>query len=168
MVCSRRSTAAGALSIVYKSGTRGSHTHVVFDVTGYFEPGTAGLRFVPLNPARIMDTRSGVVGSQLTGPFHGNVARLLGVDGHWGVPAGAVAVSGNLTVTGQTGAGYIAVSPTAPPPRPATSTLNFPRGDIRANGLVTPLDGTGATYLVFVGGSATTTHLVLDLSGYFE
>ena len=118
---------AGALSIVYKSGTRGSHTHVVFDVTGYFEPGTAGLRFVPLNPARIMDTRSGVVGSQLTGPFHGNVARLLGVDGHWGVPDGAVAVSGNLTVTGQTGAGYIAVSPTAPPPRPATSTLNFPR-----------------------------------------
>ena len=42
-----------------------------------------------------------------------------------------------------------------------------PRTDIRANGLVTPLDGTGATYIVFVGGSATT-HLVLDLSGYFE
>jgi hypothetical protein len=51
---------------------------------------------------------------------------------------------------------------------PATSTLNFPLGDTRANGLVTPLNGSGDTYLVYVGATGKTTHLILDLSGYFE
>ena len=45
---------------MYKA-TAGAHTHVILDVTGYFVPGTAGLRFVPLNPGRIMDTRPGAV-----------------------------------------------------------------------------------------------------------
>jgi hypothetical protein len=159
---------AGELSIVYKSGTPGAQTQVILDVTGYFEPGTGGLRFVPLNPSRIMDTRSTAVGSRLSGVFHANTARILGVEDHWGVPAGAAAVSGNLTVTSQTGAGYVAVSPDPPAPVPATSTLNFPLGDTRANGLVTPLNGTGDTYLVYVGASGKTTQLILDLSGYFE
>ena len=160
-------TAAGALSIVYKSAA-GARTHVILDVTGYFEPGTAGLRFVPLNPSRVMDTRSTAVLSTLHGVFHANSARLLPVDGHWGVPIGAHAISANLTVTQQTAGGFIAVSPTPPPPVPATSTLNFPLADNRANGLVTPLNGSGDTYLVYVGGTGRTTHLVLDLSGYFE
>jgi hypothetical protein len=158
----------GALWLVYKSPVAGAHTQVILDVTGYFEPGTDGLRFVPLNPARIMDTRVSTLGSQLVGVFHAGTARLLGVDGHWGVPAGAAAVSGNLTVTAQTGAGYVAVTPAAPPPNPATSTINFPLGDTRANGLVTPLNGSGDTYLMYVSATGKTTHLILDLSGYFE
>lgn len=157
----------GELSIVYKSGSPGATTHIILDVTGYFEPGTAGLRFVPLNPGRIMDTRSFAVLSGLSGTFAATVPRILPVDGHWGVPPGAAAVSGNLTVTGQTGAGYISVSPGAPPPVPATSTLNFPLGDNRANGLVGPLNA-GDTYLVYMGATGKSTHLILDLSGYFE
>ena len=159
---------SGQLSIVYKSGTAGAQTHVILDITGYFEPGTDGLRFVPLNPGRIMDTRSTAVLSGLSGVFSANTARILDVDGHWGVPPGAAAVTGNLTVVNQTGAGYVSVSPDAPPPVPATSTLNFPLGDTRANGLVTPLNGSGDTYLVYAAASGKTTHLILDLSGYFE
>ena len=140
-------------------------------MTGYFVPGTAGLRFVPLNPGRIMDTRPGAVLSLKTNPFHAGAARALDVAGHWGVPLGAHAISGNLTVTAQTGVGYIAVSPAAPPPVPATSTLNFPLGDNRANGLVSPL-GTGPslgqTWLVYIAATGKTTQLILDLSGYFE
>ena len=71
---------------MYKA-TAGAHTHVILDVTGYFEPGTAGLRFVPLNPGRIMDTRPGAVLSGKTGVFHAGAARALDVAGHWGVPA---------------------------------------------------------------------------------
>ena len=160
----------GRLSIVYKA-TAGAHTHVILDVTGYFVPGTAGLRFVPLNPGRIMDTRPGVVLSGKTGVFHAGAARALDVAGHWGVPVGAQAFTGNLTVTAQTGAGYIAVSPALPPPVPATSTLNFPLKDNRANGLVSPL-GTGPslgqTWLVYISATGKTTQLILDLSGYFE
>jgi hypothetical protein len=159
--------ASGALSIVYKASTAGARTHVILDVTGYFVPGLGGLLFVPLNPSRVMDTRTSLL-SGLHGVFHANAARLLPVDGHWGVPLGAKAVTGNLTVTKQTAGGFIAVSPGAPPPVPPTSTLNFPFGDTRANGLVTPLNGSGDTYLVYVGGTGQTTNLILDLSGYFK
>ena len=159
---------SGALSIVYKASVAGATTHVVLDITGYFVPGTGGLRFVPMNPSRTMDTRSTAVLSGLHGLFSANVARVLPVDGHWGVPVGTAAVTGNLTVTGQTAGGFIALSPTPPPPVPATSTLNFKVADNRANGLVAPLNGSGDTYLVFVGGSGKKTHLILDLSGYFE
>ena len=99
--------------------------------------------------------------------FHGNVARLLGVDGHWGVP-------------GRCGRDQWQPDRHRPDRRrlrrgladgPAAATRHvhpqLPAPDIRANGLVTPLDGSGETYLVYVGGAATT-HLVLDLSGYFE
>ena len=158
---------SGHLSIVYKSST-GAQTHVILDVTGYFVPGTAGLRFVPLNPGRILNTFPGAALSGLNGAFQARTARILPVDGHWGVPVGAPAVSGNLTVAAQTGAGYVAVSPGAPPPTPPTSTLNFPLGDNRANGLVTPLNGSGDTYLVYMASLGKVTHLILDLSGYFE
>jgi hypothetical protein len=157
---------AGAMASVFKS-VAGARTQVVLDVTGYFVPGLGGLRFVPLNPSRIMDTRTTVL-SGLHGVFHASIARLLPVDGHWGVPLGAAAVTGNLTVTGQTAGGYVAISPGLPPTPPPTSTLNFPPGDTRANGLVTPLNGTGDTYLVYVSLSGQTANLILDLSGYFK
>ena len=157
----------GHLSVVYKASP-GAHTHVILDVTGYFVPGTAGLRFVPLSPGRIMATVPGAVLSGLNGVFHARIARILPVEGHFGVPVGAQAFSGNLTVTQQTGAGYVALSPDAPPPTPPTSTLNFPLGDNRANGLVTPLNGSGATHLVYMASVGKVTHLILDLSGYFE
>ncbi len=158
----------GALSIVFKSSTAGATAQVILDVTGYFVPGTGGLRFVPLNPGRIMDTGTRAVLSGLHGTFAANTARQLAVDGHWGVPLTARAVAGNLTVTGQTGGGYISVTPGPPPPGPATSTLNFPLGDTRANGLVTPLNGSGGTYLVYVSVSGKRTNLILDLAGYYE
>ena len=57
---------AGELSIVYKAPA-GATADVLLDITGYFQPGTAGLQFVPLNPSRIMDTRPTAVLSGLTG-----------------------------------------------------------------------------------------------------
>jgi len=40
--------------------------------------------------------------------------------------------------------------------------------DSRANGLVAPLNGSGDTFLVYVGATGKKTDLILDLSGYFE
>ena len=155
-----------ALSIVYRAAS-GATTDVVLDVTGYFEPGTAGLRFVPLNPSRIVNTRPTAVLSGLTGVLVANVPRTLAVEGHWGVPVGAEAVTGNVAVTGQTAGGYLSVTPT-PTATPATSTINFPLGDTRANGIVAPLGGAGDTSFVYKAASGKKTDIVLDLSGYFE
>jgi len=161
------SLSSGSLAIVYKAAG-GATTDVALDITGYFttKPAT-GLAFYPLNPSRIMDSR-GAPRSLLTGPFKSSTPRSLPVTGEWGVPAGAAAVTGNLTVVGQTSAGFVAATDAALP-NPLTSTLNVPLGDIRANGITTPLDGSGASWFVFKGTSASkTTNLVLDLTGYFQ
>jgi hypothetical protein len=155
----------GALSIVYKA-VAGATTDVVLDITGYFVPDTSGLVFYPLNPSRIMDTRT-TVNSGLSGVFHANVSRTLGAGGHWGVPTDAGGVTGNLTVVGQTSAGFVAMTPD-PTPSPSTSTLNFPLGDIRANGIFGPLNGAGQASFIYKAASGKTTNLVLDLTGYFR
>ena len=63
------------------------------------------------------------------------------------VPANAVAVTGNLTVTGPTQGGYVSMTQLTTN-TPSTSTLNFPRSDTRANGVTGPLSGSGTVGLV--------------------
>ena len=155
----------GGLWIVYKAS--GGSTHVILDVTGYYRDTPAGLLFYPLTPGRVMDTRAGVVLSGLSGPFNANGPRRLTIAGHWGAPAGAEAVTGNLTVVGQTAAGYVSATLGAEV-NPTTSVINFPLADIRANGVTLPLNANGRSWFVYKAGAGKATHLVLDLSGYFD
>ena len=137
--------AGGTLSATYVAAA-GASTQLIFDVTGYFVPGTSGASYVPLAPARLLDTR---VGNGLAGAFGANAPRTFQVSGRGGVPSTATAVTGNLTVTGQTAAGYVFLGPN-PTPAPTSSTLNFPIGDTRANGVTVALGAGGslsATYL---------------------
>ena len=83
-----------------------------------------------------------------------------------GVPAGAVAVTGNVTVTQQEAAGYVAVTPTATN-TPPSSTINVPLGDNRANNLTVPLSSTGTLSATYVATTGKKTHLVFDVTGYF-
>jgi hypothetical protein len=158
---------SGDLSITYVTSTGTGTTHAILDVTGYYLPDTSGLRFYPLNPSRLLDTRAGVVLSALTGVFSSNVARTFTVNTHWGVPADAEAFAANLTVVGQTSSGFLAVTPVATN-NPSTSTLNFPVGDIRANGLVSPVSSGNAAIVYRTSTGGKTTHVILDLSGYFK
>ena len=122
-----------------------------------------GSDLVPLNPARLLDTRTG---NGLSGAFVSHVPRSFQVTGRGGVPTGAVAVTGNLTVTGQTSGGYVFLGPTAPS-NPTSSTLNFPLGDTRANGVTVKLSSNGRLGAVFVGsGTSKRTHLIFDVTGY--
>ena len=91
---------------------------------------------------------------------------IFQVTGRGGVPANATAVTGNLTVTGQTSSGYLFMGPTASA-TPASSTLNFPRSDNRANGVTVKLSPTGKLGVVFIGFGAATTHVIFDVTGYF-
>ncbi len=152
----------GRLSATFR-GASGATTALVFDVTGYFLAGTSGASYVPLAPARVLDTRSG---NGLSGAFKSGVARTFQVAGQGGVPDDAVAVTGNLTVTRQTSSGYVALT-TSPTNSPKTSTLNFPKGDTRANGVTVQLDTKGRLSATFRGASGATTALVFDVTGYF-
>ena len=151
----------GTLNAVYKA-TAGATTHLVFDVTGYFLAGPSGANFFALAPERRLDSRTGI---GLTGAFHANVARDFTVADGTTVPADAVAVTGNLTVTGQTRAGYIVLAPAA---GSSTSTLNFPVGDTRANGTTVAIGPSGKLDAVYKATAGATTHLVFDVTGYFR
>jgi hypothetical protein len=158
-------SAGGGLYAVYKA-TAGKTTHLIFDVTGYYRQDLLGARFVPLTPGRRMDTRFPAPQEGLTGPFGANAARTLVVEPYQGVPVNATAITGNLTVVGQTRAGYVSMTRNATND-PATSTLNFPLGDVRANGVTGPLSGAGSIGIVYKS-SGGVTHLILDLTGYFR
>jgi hypothetical protein len=122
-----------------------------------------GASLVPLNPVRLLDSRTGI---GLSGRFTSRLARSFQVTGRGGVPANAVAVTGNLTVVGQTASGYVFLGPAAVN-NPTSSTLNFPRGDIRANGVTVMLGAggkLGATYVAGVAGS--TADVIFDVTGY--
>ncbi len=119
----------------------------------------AGAVYVPYGPTRFVDSRIGLgIGGALA-PFSPATFAVAGVEG---VPAEAVAVAGNLTVTGQASNGYICLT-TTPIPRPGTSTLNFPEGDIRANGVFAALGPDGSLSIT----ASTATDVVFDVTGYF-
>ncbi len=152
----------GRVWVVY----RGSGTaHAVFDITGYFRAGGDGLRWVPLATARFLDSRTGIGRS---GAFTSGTPGTVVARGQAGIAGDALALTGNLTVIGQTRRGYVSLTPT-PIAAPTTSTVNFPIGQARANGVVTSLDpSTGSVSLTYKAVSGATTHLLLDVTGYFH
>jgi hypothetical protein len=152
----------GTLSATYVA-VAGASTQVVFDVTGYFTPDATGATYHALTPARLLDTRSGL---GLSGAFDVYVARTFAVTGVGGVPAGAIAVTGNLTVTGQTAPGYLFLGPVATN-NPTSSTLNFPLGDNRGNGVTVALSPTGTLSATYVAVAGASTQVVFDVTGYF-
>ncbi len=155
----------GTLSVTYVSPAPGATTHVVFDVTGYFDNDPNGVTFVPLTPSRILDTRNGTGG--LVGPIGSNSARTFGVSGAGGVPITATAVTGNLTVTEQTSEGFLFVGPD-PMDAPTSSTLNFPAGDNRANAVtVAVAPNAGTLSVTFAPKPGASTQVIFDVSGYF-
>jgi hypothetical protein len=155
---------AGSLYLTFYGGA-GAVTDLLLDVTGYYLADGDGLLFFPLNPSRIMDSR---INRGVTGKFTTNVAKTLDTDGHYGVPEGAQAVAGNLTVTGQNSGGFVSITPDPPSIPPPTSIINFPKSDTRANGVTVGLSSSGDMRLTFTGGAGKSTHLILDLTGYFE
>jgi hypothetical protein len=156
---------SGALSIVYKA--TGGSTDVLLDITGYYRLDPSGLLYYPLSPGRIVDTRPGILASELTGRFNASAPRTFEAIGHARIPLGASAIIGNLTIVGQSSGGYFSLTPN-PVANPTTSTINFPAGDTRANGATVPLSGAGKLSGVFKAPTGNKTHIIIDISGYFR
>jgi hypothetical protein len=161
--------ANGSVTIYNFSGT----TQVLFDVVGYFTDTTVpgftlkaqaddGGRFVPLSPARVLDTRSGL-GAPMT-PLGPNGQLTLQIAGRGGVPAsGADAVVMNLTATNTTAPSFLTAWP-AGTPRQVTSNLNFTAGTNVPNLAVVKLGAGGAVSIYNFDGNAD---VVADVVGYY-
>lgn len=154
----------GSISATYITGRTGDRTELIFDVTGYFTNDSSGSTFHSMTPKRDLDTR---IGQGVSGELKAGIPVTWQVAGAGNVPANAVAVTGNVTVTQQTYRGYVALTP-IPTASPSTSTINFPYSDTRANGVTVPLSGTGTLSATFITGRSTdTTQLIFDVTGYF-
>ncbi|MEU4355944.1 N-acetylmuramoyl-L-alanine amidase, partial [Streptomyces virginiae] len=125
------------------------------------EADVSDVKYVPVLPKRLMDTREGVgVPKAKVGP--GEVA-ILKVAGVQGIPAyGVTSVALNVTATNPTEAGHVSVYPNGVA-RPSTSNLNFTAGQTIPNLVVVPVqDGIIQFY-----NSAGTVDLIADINGYF-
>ena len=126
------------------------------------DPGLMGLRFVPVTPCRVVDTRrsSGTFG----GPsIAGGTSRDFPVpQGGCGIPASAAAYALNVTVVPHGRLDYLTAWPTGSG-RPVVSTLNSYDGRVKANAAVVPA-GSSLAISVYV---TNTTDVILDINGFF-
>jgi hypothetical protein len=140
-------------------------THVIVDVMGWFPTAAA---FTPLTPARLYDSRPGQTtidgvgaGAGAMGP---GTVRTIKVTDRGGVPATDVgSVVLNVTVTGNSGPGFLTVYPTGEP-RPLASNLNFTGGQTVANSVVAKV---GANGQVTVYNDTSSTQVIVDVGGWF-
>ncbi len=120
------------------------------------------LRFVPVVPCRIADTRNA------NGPFGGPAiaggsTRDFAVTASaCAIPANAVSYSLNVTVAPSGPLGFVTVWPSGQT-QPTVSTLNSLDGRIKANAAIVPA-GAGGAISVFASDPA---NVVIDINGYF-
>jgi hypothetical protein len=140
-------------------------------------PATPGLvpTFHPVVPARIYDSRvmapAGLLsaGDRRTITVRDSVAVGSGaiVDRDV-VPAGATAISANVTVVGTVGAGFLAVNPKGDGSVHA-ATINWYASDqVLNNGVTLTLGGDRELTVVAGGSVGAGTHVVIDVTGYFR
>jgi len=122
-------------------------------------------RFFTLAPCRLVDTRSASLGGP--NPLGASSRKDFTITGGTcGVPAGALAVSVNVTVTQTAAAGFVTLFP-ANRSLPSTSNINFRLGQTTANNAVVRLATDGTGVLAVQNGSPGSVHFILDVNGYF-
>jgi len=140
-----------------------------------------GLGYFTVEPCRVVDTRK--IGASPGTPMLGDETRTFrmrdtslayqgGAAGGCGIPSEALAAMVNITAVAPSGGGFFTVW-AHPLPRPLVSTLNYgavPSLPALANGIAIPICDTRtdpclADFEVF--NRLSTTHLVVDVVGYF-
>jgi Divergent InlB B-repeat domain len=123
--------------------------------------------FTALTPARLLDSRTGspTVDGLFSGlgmRASGSVTEVVAV-GRGGVPADAVAVALNVTVTETAEPGFVTVFPCGSPV-PTASSANFTGAQTVANVVIAKV-GAGGRVCVY---ASSATHLVIDVDGWFR
>jgi hypothetical protein len=122
-----------------------------------------GLRFVPVTPCRIVDTRfgSGTFGAPI---ISGTTSRDFPIpQSACGIPSTAQAYSLNVTVVPSGYLGFLTIWPTGQT-RPNASTLNSWEGIVVANAAIVPAGANGSVS-VYVSNDS---NVILDIDGYFD
>jgi lysophospholipase L1-like esterase len=127
---------------------------VIVDVTGTFSAG-GGLRFVPVTSTKTLDTRDG------TGGWRGVQAKGQVLD-IVAAPAGAVAVTGTITMVAPFSSGYLTGS-VCGAVAGQTSSVNAAQGQTMATSLTVALSAGGTVCI----NSFSSTHTLFDTTGWW-
>jgi len=152
----------GSVAVALSASTTVTMSAPETVVANFTVPTTAGLRFVPATPCRVMDTRNA------NGTFGGPIIPAGGTrnvpipQSACNIPTTAQAYSLNITVVPPGPLGYLSVWP-AGQAQPLVSTLNSMDGRVVANAAIVPAGGNGAIS-VFVSDAS---HAIVDINGYF-
>lgn len=155
--------------IVRMSDSRATYsfTYSGWQLTGVTAGPPPGLDFYTVTPCRLVDTRpaAGVTGGAA---LAGGSRRDLVLTGACGIPADARSLSLNVTVTQPAASGFLTVFAADLATLSPVSTINFSRGQTRANNAVLALALDGSGKLALQVGSPGAVHLILDVNGYFR
>ncbi|WP_456846171.1 FG-GAP-like repeat-containing protein, partial [Cellulomonas sp. P5_C6] len=153
----------------------GSHYEVVVDgltdtsgatqsvpVRTWFTVAAHGDRYTPVDPVRVLDTRTGV-GTWEAGRVPAGKALEVAL---FGLPADATAVVLNVTAVSPSAPGNVRVYPEGLGAPPKVSNINVMPGVDQPN-LVTVALGPDH-HTIRLLPEATTTHLIADIAGYYS
>ena len=154
--------------VVVKVGTNGEvaftnhagSVDVLADVVGYFD--ATGDAFHSVVPSRVLDSRT-TTGGWASTPLGADTPKPVTVTGFAGVRADATAVFANVTATEATADSFLTAYPNGTA-TPTASNLNYAAAQTIPNLVAVGLGSGGAVALVNHAGS---THVVVDVVGYF-
>jgi hypothetical protein len=165
-VLSGTPTQTGTFPIIVKAtdsngcmGTGATYTLVIS------AGGGSGLQFYPLaQPVRLLETRAGFSGCTTPGlSINANGTLTLPArTACTGIPANAAAVTGNITVV-PTGAGFLTLFPSSAT-QPTVANSNFRAGEVTNNVFTVGLGAGDGAFKIF---SSATTHVIVDVTGYY-
>jgi hypothetical protein len=155
-------TAAAVIAAIGEDGTvsirnGAGSVNVLVDLSGWFTPGAEAGVFHPLDPRRLLDTRSGM-------PLGPGETRDLVVAGAGIVPFPGQVVVLNVTAAAAGGTDVRVYPTRAGGDVPNVSNLNPGKGQTIPNTVLATVGDNGAVRLRNATGD---THLIVDLSGWF-
>ncbi|TDC81999.1 choice-of-anchor D domain-containing protein [Micromonospora sp. KC606] len=137
-------------------------SHIVVDVVGVMDDGQVadGMRFRPLWPTRVLDSRAGI---GFAGPLGPNASRSVPLHDVEQLPRDAEALVTNVTAVAPSTDTVVTVWQMGLP-KPATSNLNPAAGQTVSNAVI---PGLGLPWFD-VHNHAGSTHVVVDVVGTFH
>jgi hypothetical protein len=152
-------------TLTASNGIGSTTARTVVTVVG--SPPATAKRFFPLAPCRALDTRLTNRAGAAAPMLAAWQRRELIVGGTCGVPAGAAAISTNVTVVNAQAAGDLRITG-GHLTSTLTSALAIPLERARANNAIIELDPTGTGTIAVTNDSAGFVHFILDVNGYFQ
>ena len=149
---------------IYNGSSDGGGADVLADVTGYFTESSGAAQYVPVAPARVLDTRK-------QSALAANTADDVNLSGVGGLPAvnAAYTIVGyvlNATATQTQAPGWLLVA--AGGQNPDTSSLNWTGANQTVENLVFAGEDDGTVMFYNGGGTVSRpTQVIADAMGYF-